>query len=86
MTKILLFGTAYLYVRTVMSDVPNRNGRSCPVNMVTHVGVCIQLSLSPTGTSCVHTVRYVRVTLYRTVRIRDTYVHTYVRTCARERA
>ena len=33
----------------------NHNGRSCPIDIVTYVGVRIQLSLSPTGTSCVHT-------------------------------
>jgi len=37
------------------SDVHNHNGHSCPIDIVTYIGVCIQLSIYPTVTSCVCT-------------------------------
>ena len=76
MAKIPLFGTAYLYVCPVMSNVHNHNGCSCPIDIVTYVGVCIQLSLSPTGTSCVHICKSYTILLYCMYRC---HVCTYIR-------
>ena len=77
MAKIPLFGMAYLYIFTIMSNVRNHNGCLCPVDIVTYVGVHIQLSLSPAGTSIIY---------YCYVRIHATYIHKYIRTCVHARA